>query len=203
MKMSPPQQKNAAVLSLEYNTATSILDFYNVKYTTRSLQQSLHRSEAIHSFSQLALALYQHGVQTTFMTPRADLFERFPWHKYLQRVTGELDPEMPDTNELERIIAHGVWLKVSAITEAILDNEVHQKHPVILSADPFLPVADKETLVAPPIVTGEEKDNYLIFQPTMLHTTQQLPKGQLIAFLENIKQEDPFAGSIICTQPRS
>jgi hypothetical protein len=153
--------------------------------------------------TEIADCLLQHGIETTLINANPLLFTKKVWDQVFLLDYPKVTPEkLPTYNEVERVIAKGVYLKRLLPSIPMLDEEMSAERPVVISYNPALidsirPQGVSHALVAP----GDEK-NYTLFEPDYDNSIALFPKQHILYAISGVHSIDPSADSVILGKPK-
>ena len=131
-------------VSHSFNTAdfavvAAMLDYYGLPYSVRSLNDYLHHHSYGSLMTEIADCLLQHGLETTLINANPLLFSKQVWDAIFLLDYPKTTPEkLPTLNEVQRVITKGVYLRRLLPSQALIDEEIANERPVVISYNPAL-----------------------------------------------------------------
>lgn len=182
----------------DFAVVAALLDYHGLPYSVRSLNDYLHHHNFGTLMTEVADCLLQHGLDTTLVSANPELFSRVIWRKLFLLDYPKTDPNrLPTMNEVERVIAKGVILRQALASELIIDEQLEQQQPVIISYNPKLVDPLRSNSITLGIITAQEGDHYQLFEPFYENALELRPKKSVILAIHAVQSPDPSAKSII------
>jgi hypothetical protein len=182
----------------DFAVVAALLDYYGLPYSLRSLNDYLHHHSFGSLMTEMADCLLQHGLETTLVNAQPTLFSRQIWNSlFLQDYPKTDENKLPTTNEVERVIAKGVFLQRLLPSIKIIDKELENDRPVIISYNPALIDSLQPQGVSQGIVTYGDDTHYLLFEPSYDNRITQQEKQVVLYAINEVSSPDPTASSII------
>ncbi len=187
----------------DFAVVATLLDYYGLPYSLRSLNDYLHHHSFGSLMTEMADCLLQHGLEVTLINAEPALFSREVWNSlFLQDYPKTTPEKLPSMNEVERVVAKGVYLRRLLPSIEIIDSELAQERPVIISYNPALIDAIRPQSVSHAIVAPGDADHYMIYEPSYDNAITQQPKQTVLYAITQVHSTDPTASSIILSKEK-
>lgn len=188
----------------DFAVVAAMLDYYGLPYSVRSLNDYLHHHNYGSLMTEIADCLLQHGLETTLINANPLLFSKQVWDDIFLLDYPKTTPEkLPTLNEVQRVIAKGVYLRRLLPSIAIIDEELANERPVVISYNPALLETMRPQGVSQAIVTKGDVENYTVFEPDYGDLISLHPKLHVLFAITGIRSNDPSADSIILSKERT
>lgn len=190
-------------ITSDFSVVAALLDYYGLPYSVRSLNDYLHHHNFGSLMTEIADCLLQHGLDTTLVNSDPSLFSKEVWNAlYLQDYPNTQPDNLPTVNEVERVMKKGVLLRRLVPSQELIDEEVNNERPVIISYNPALIDSIRGQDISHAILTAGDAENYTIFEPGYDDAISLQPKQTVLYSITQVHSSDPTANSIILSQER-
>lgn len=188
----------------DFAVVAALLDYYGLPYTQRSLNDYLHRHSFGSLMTEIADCLQQHGVETTLINANPLLFTKKVWDQVFLLDYPKVTPEkLPPFNEVDRVIAKGVYLKRLLPSITILDEQMAAERPVVISYNPALIDSLRPQGVSHALIAPGDESTYTLFEPDYENSIAQFSKQHILYAITGVHSIDPSADSIILGKPKA
>ena len=188
----------------DFSVVATLLDFYGLPYSVRSLNDYLHHHPYGSLMTEIADCLLQHGLNITLINANPLLFSKQVWDQIFLLDYPRTTPEkLPTINEVQRVVSKGVYLKRLMPSIAMIDNELAHERPVIISYNPALIDSMRPQGVSHAILTKGDDATYSLFEPDYEESLTTQPKQYVLYAIAGVKTNDPAADSIILSSEKS
>ncbi len=188
----------------DFAVVATLLDYYGLPYSSRSLNDYLHHHNFGSLMTEIADCLLQHGLDTTLINADPNLFSRQIWNDLFLLDYPKTSPDkLPSMNEVERVVKKGVFLKRLLPSTDIIDGELAEERPVIISYNPALIETIRPQSVSHALLAPGDADHYTIYEPNFDNAVTLQPKQVVLYAITQVKSPDPTASSIILSKERT
>jgi len=188
----------------EFKIVAALLDYYALPYSVRSLTDYLHRHNYGSLMTEVADCLLQHGLITTLITANPELLNRDAWRAVHNLEYPFIDPNrLPTLTDIERVISRGVLLKKLPPSLALIDEEIAQGYPVMISYVPSLIIGIRELGNSLAIIVAGDEENYTLFEPAFANVLTLCSKKTCLFSILEVKSADPSAASLLTMREKT
>ena len=188
----------------DFAVVATLLDYYALPYSVRSLNDYLHHHNFGSLMTEIADCLLQHGLNTTLINANPLLFSKQVWDQIFLLDYPRTTPEkLPTINEVERVVAKGVFLKRLLPSIEIIDAELAAERPVVISYNPALIETIRPQAVSHAIIAPGDAEHYMLFEPDYDNAVTLQPKLTVLFAITGIQSIDPSADSIILSKEKT
>jgi hypothetical protein len=202
MQLHLPEHTHFQSTACDIATTQIILDYYNRPYTSRSLLNFLNTHAFGSLTTEIADCLQQHGVQTTIMTANPMVFSADAWRNFFNDMAHAREYFEQFTHEFERVVKTGVYVIQKVPTLAVLEQELAEKRPFIMSFTSAPMRETLDTILHYAVVFGYTEENFLMIDSFPGYAPTQIPKSFITNELQNITAGNPNSGIVILTRPK-
>jgi ABC-type bacteriocin/lantibiotic exporter with double-glycine peptidase domain len=201
MPLAVPHLRTQAQNDCDIAVCQSLLQFYDLPVTRRSLLVFLHQHRFGSTITEIAECLLHHGLKTTLVSANPFLFSH-DRDEYFSDALGETaEKYRSHVKELQRVLESGVLLKTQVPTVKILKTQLAQKHPVIVSLNRAILTKELGVIFHYAIVTGIEGNTATLMDPASPHKSITIPLTLLEFSITSLTAINPFAGTILLSEP--
>lgn len=188
----------------DFAVVATLLEYYGLPYSVRSLNDYLHRHTFGTLMTEMADCLLQHGIDSTLVSSNPELFSRPLWKKVFQQDFPKTDPNrIPSVNEVERIIGKGVMLRQAMPSINLIDEEIKQERPVLVTYNPKLIEPIRNENFSYGLIMAEDENSYQFFEPYYDNLLELRPKKTVLLAILGVKSFDPSGNSLIFGKERT
>lgn len=188
----------------DFAVVATLLDYYGLPYSVRSLNDYLHHHSYGSLMTEIADCLLQHGLNTTLINANPLLFSKQVWDQIFLLDYPRTTPEkLPTINEVERIVTKGVFLKRLLPSIEMIDNELTNERPVVISYNPAMIDTMRPQGVSHAILALGDEQHFTLFEPDYDDAVSQQPKQYVLYAIAGVKTNDPSANSIILSKEKT